>query len=80
MLKAWKFPAGEQAEGPWGSGYPADPVTKKFLQSQFHPVFGFPSLVRFSWKTAEKIIEEKGIKVLIISQLNATHGYGSYSS
>jgi len=63
VLKAWKFPAGEEAEGPWGSGYPADPVTKKFLQDQLHPVFGFPSLVRFSWKTAEKIIEEKGVKV-----------------
>jgi hypothetical protein len=27
-------------------------------------VFGFPGIVRFSWKTAEKIVEEKGIKLI----------------
>ena len=27
------------------------------------PVFGFPSIVRFSWKTAESLLEEKGLKV-----------------
>jgi hypothetical protein len=26
-------------------------------------VFGFPSIVRFSWKTAESLLEEKGLKV-----------------
>ena len=47
----------------WGSGYPGDPVTKKFLQDNLNPVFGFPSLIRFSWKTAEKILQERGVKV-----------------
>ena len=32
-------------------------------QENFHPVFGFPGIVRFSWKTAEKILEEKGVLV-----------------
>ena len=64
MLKAWEFSSGENACGPWGSGYPGDAVTKKFLQTQIHQIFGFPSLVRFSWKTSEKIIEEKGVKVI----------------
>ena len=27
------------------------------------PVFGYPSIVRFSWSTSEKILEEKGFKV-----------------
>ncbi|XP_023338163.1 ribonuclease H2 subunit A [Eurytemora carolleeae] len=62
-LSEWKFTEGSDLKGPWGSGYPGDPVTKKFLQESFHPVFGFPGLVRFSWKTAEKIIDEKGVKV-----------------
>ena len=47
----------------WGSGYPGDAVTKKFLQENLNDLFGFPSIVRFSWKTAENILEEKGIKV-----------------
>lgn len=47
----------------WGSGYPADPETKKFLRDNLDPVFGFPSIVRFSWSTAQKLLDEKGIKV-----------------
>ena len=31
-LKAWTFPEDPAIQGPWGSGYPGDPVTKKFLQ------------------------------------------------
>jgi len=61
-LKEWTFPE-KDVSGPWGSGYPGDPVTKKFLQESHHDVFGFPGMIRFSWKTAEKIIDEKGIKM-----------------
>ncbi|GER51203.1 ribonuclease [Striga asiatica] len=35
----------------FGSGYPADPHTKAWLEDHKHPVFGFPTLVRFSWGT-----------------------------
>ena len=62
-LKDWSFPEDDSITGPWGSGYPGDPVTKKFLQEQIHPIFGFPGIVRFSWKTAEKILDEKCIKM-----------------
>jgi len=62
----WKF--GENIEladdQSTGSGYPADPETKKFMESSFDPVFGFPQMVRFSWSTADKIIQSKGVKVL----------------
>ena len=62
-LKEWMFQESDDITGPWGSGYPGDPVTKKFLQEQIHPIFGFPGIVRFSWKTAEKILDEKCIKM-----------------
>jgi len=35
----------------FGSGYPGDPQTKAWLEDHKHSVFGFPSLVRFSWGT-----------------------------
>lgn len=45
----------------FGSGYPADPATKKWLADNLNPVFGWPSVVRFSWATCKKIIESEGI-------------------
>ena len=45
-----------------GSGYPGDPATKSWLKSNFDPVFGFPSLVRFSWKTSYSILESNDAK------------------
>lgn len=45
-----------------GSGYPADPTTKRFIAKHIEPVFGYPSLVRFSWKTVETILERRAIK------------------
>merc|ERR1711997_316573 len=65
-LKTWIFPENQgdcEITSEWGSGYPGDPVTKKFLRDNLDPVFGFPSIVRFSWSTAEKLLEEKGVKV-----------------
>ncbi|KAF6171947.1 hypothetical protein GIB67_011844, partial [Kingdonia uniflora] len=35
----------------FGSGYPGDPETKAWLDEHKHSVFGFPTLVRFSWGT-----------------------------
>ncbi|XP_068664370.1 ribonuclease H2 subunit A [Aristolochia californica] len=35
----------------FGSGYPGDPETKAWLNHHKHSVFGFPTLVRFSWGT-----------------------------
>ena len=61
-------------EGEFGSGYPSgrvdqlmvllmlcvkiDPVTKEWLASNKDPVFGFPSVVRFSWSTAANILSD----------------------
>lgn len=40
-----------------------DPVTKKFLLDNIDPVFGYPQLVRFSWSTAGKLLDEKAVLV-----------------
>lgn len=59
-LSVWKFQEGLDLKSEdFGSGYPADPVTKQFLQNYCDPVFGFPQLVRFSWSTAADILDKK---------------------
>lgn len=42
----------------FGSGYPGDPATKSWLDHHKHPVFGFPSLVRFSWGTCTPFFKD----------------------
>lgn len=46
-----------------GSGYPGDPSTKAWLRDHLDPIFGFPTLVRFSWSTAKKLLDERAMKV-----------------
>jgi len=46
-----------------GSGYPGDAETKQWLNTVFEPVFGFPSLARFSWGTCNNMFKEKGKNV-----------------
>lgn len=45
----------------FGSGYPADPNTKHFLEHHSHK---FPGIVRHSWKTIKKIKANKAQKSL----------------
>lgn len=35
----------------FGSGYPSDPNTVKWMDQNEDDFFGFPSIMRFSWKT-----------------------------
>lgn len=46
-----------------GSGYPSDPITKKWMENSYDEVFGFPNIVRFSWGTTKTILDKKGILV-----------------
>lgn len=62
-IRAWRFREGENIEMEYGSGYPTDPVTKTWLSANVDQVFGFPQLVRFSWSTAEQILESKALTV-----------------
>ena len=41
----------------------ADPMTKAWLLAHMDPVFGFPSLVRFSWATCKTILDASGVPV-----------------
>lgn len=46
----------------WGigaSGYPGDPQTVSWLRENVDPVFGFPSVVRFSWSSCAALLQEK---------------------
>lgn len=65
-LKFWIFrEEGVQIpEGGFGSGYPNDPLTKKFLENA-EPVFGYPRIVRFSWATAQNYLEKYADKCII---------------
>lgn len=42
----------------FGSGYPGDPETKAWLAHHKHPLFGFPTLVRFSWGTCTSYLKD----------------------
>ncbi|XP_071640755.1 ribonuclease H2 subunit A [Temnothorax longispinosus] len=62
-IRAWRFREGEGIAAEYGSGYPTDPATKNWLAANVDQVFGFPQLVRFSWSTAEQILESKAFTV-----------------
>ncbi|PIO76521.1 ribonuclease HII [Teladorsagia circumcincta] len=63
-LRSWKFaePGVKIPADGYGSGYPGDPNTKKFLVESLDPIFGYSCLVRFSWKTAEIIVDKNCVK------------------
>lgn len=41
----------------------SDPKTKAWLLKYLDPVFGFPQFVRFSWSTAQTLLDSKGVTV-----------------
>ncbi|GAA5873631.1 hypothetical protein JCM3774_004996 [Rhodotorula dairenensis] len=45
----------------FGSGYPSDPKTVAWLQSNFDPIFGFPNVARFSWAPVKNALLKKGV-------------------
>jgi ribonuclease H2 subunit A len=42
----------------YGSGYPSDPKTCEWLRQHQDSVFGYPSIVRFSWAPIKQILED----------------------
>eukprot|EP00026_Physarum_polycephalum_P012235 Phypoly_transcript_12522.p1 GENE.Phypoly_transcript_12522~~Phypoly_transcript_12522.p1 ORF type:complete len:307 (+),score=39.39 Phypoly_transcript_12522:193-1113(+) len=63
-LKNWIFTEKDVAfSNAFGSGYPADPYTKKWLKASVDPVFGYPSVIRFSWKTCTALLDANAVQV-----------------
>lgn len=46
-----------------GCGYPGDETTKAWLRSNLDPVFGFSDMVRFSWSTSKRLLEDCAVSV-----------------
>ena len=47
----------------FGCGYPSDEKTKKWLNENLDSVFGYPSIVRFSWSTTYKILRSSAKQI-----------------
>ncbi|XP_041032862.1 ribonuclease H2 subunit A [Carcharodon carcharias] len=63
-VQSWKFVEDlSDINMDYGSGYPNDPKTKDWLEKQMDPVFGFPQFVRFSWSTAQVILDARAVPV-----------------
>ncbi len=66
-LEEWVFPeasSGIPLGREFGTGYPGDGVTKQWLVDHKDKVFGLPSIVRFSWSTAVKVLKESCVDVI----------------
>ncbi|XP_001199108.1 ribonuclease H2 subunit A [Strongylocentrotus purpuratus] len=60
----WKFvETNDFDKENYGSGYPSDPATKKWLAGNVDPVFGFSQFVRFSWSTSSLILDDHAFPV-----------------
>jgi ribonuclease HII len=46
-----------------GSGYPGDARTKRWLRDSIDPIFGWPSIVRFSWSTCKELMDKECVAV-----------------
>ena len=62
-ITGWKFNENPDISREYGSGYTSDPKTKKWLRDVVDPIFGFPSFVRFSWSTADRVLETEAAEV-----------------
>lgn len=63
-LREWVMEeTGKDVGRSFGSGYPGDPDTKSWLEKNSNPVFGFPSVVRFSWATCKPYFTKGGVDI-----------------
>ncbi|KAJ2850333.1 hypothetical protein J3B02_003683 [Coemansia erecta] len=48
----------------YGSGYPGDPNTIKWLKDSLDHIFGYPGIIRFSWSTCAKLLADHAAAVV----------------
>ncbi|CDW83182.1 ribonuclease h2 subunit a [Stylonychia lemnae] len=63
VLADWVYQEQKRIDKDYGCGYPSDPKAKEWLKRNLDPVFGFPTLVRFSWKTCYSILEDHKMEI-----------------
>jgi ribonuclease H2 subunit A len=63
LLKEYRPIEDVETSTEYGCGYPGDAVTKQWLEDHINRVFGFPSLVRFSWSTCDPLLKENCVPV-----------------
>jgi len=66
ILESWKFPEEDsvvKGGRSWGSGYPGDARTRIWMKGNIDKVFGFPNVVRFSWKPCVQILHSAAVSV-----------------
>ncbi|QPG77362.1 hypothetical protein FOA43_004775 [Brettanomyces nanus] len=69
-----------ELEGSWGSGYPSDPRTTKWLNSEVDPLFGWDQNVRYSWQTSKDAMKRSGGLVMTWEDdLEEKENYGDVS-
>ncbi|CAI2373674.1 unnamed protein product [Moneuplotes crassus] len=65
FLKNWEFVEPgfkDPSHKVFGCGYPGDDITKEWLKEHYDKVFGFPTIVRFSWSTCDRFINDQKMK------------------
>lgn len=66
ILDGWVFKEDEAVINDgrsWGSGYPADARTRTWMKKNIDKVFGFPDVMRFSWKPCAQILGSAAVPV-----------------
>lgn len=59
LLNEWRYDDTRLgSDYDWGCGYPSDVNTKRWLRENLDQVFGWPSVVRFSWGPASEVLDK----------------------
>ncbi|KAJ6244856.1 intein-containing ribonuclease h2 subunit a precursor [Anaeramoeba flamelloides] len=64
LLQEWKFKEQNLIFSKnYGSGYCLDPRLYQWMDDNFNPIFGFPSITRFSWSNCGYYLQKNAVKI-----------------